>query len=129
RHVNSAAKKFLPWAVLGMLLMLGQIFLGAWTSTNYASLSCADFPFCSNDNPLMTMHFQEAFNLFAPVGINYEGGVLSTVIRQTIQMTHRLGALVVAVYLFILLGYSLRKLKSTPILLKSIYLVLGLLFV
>lgn len=123
------ARKIYPWAVLGLVLLFLQIFLGAWTSTNYASLSCADFPFCSNDQPAMTLYLKEAFNLFAPVGVNYEGGVLSTAVRQTIQMVHRCGALIVTTYLFFLLGYALNTLRSTPALLKPLYLLIGLLCV
>lgn len=36
------------FTVLGLLLVIGQIFLGGWTSTNYAALACGtDFPTCS----------------------------------------------------------------------------------
>ena len=31
---------------IGILFVTIQIFLGAWTSTNYASYSCTDFPLC-----------------------------------------------------------------------------------
>lgn len=119
-------KKLFPWALLGFILLLSQILLGAWTSTNYASLSCADFPFCLNDQAI-TWHFKQAFNLLSPIGINYEGGVLSTAIRQTIQMTHRLGALVVTSYFVIFIAIASLQLKQRPDLLKSLYIVLGLL--
>lgn len=117
----------LPWAVIGLMILLMQIALGAWTSTNYASLSCADFPFCSNDNPFLSMHFKEAFNVFSPIGINYEGGVLPTMIRQTIQMTHRLGALIFTIYMLIFTVIALPKIKNYPELMKSLYLIWGLL--
>lgn len=118
-------KIFLILAIIGFVLVMLQILLGAWTSTNYASLSCIDFPFCINDQPI-TMHFKEAFNLFSPVGINYEGGVLPEAIRQTIQMTHRIGAMIVTGYLFSFMLLSV-VLKKFPTLLKVIYLVMGLL--
>jgi len=117
----------LPYALLGLLLLLLQIALGAWTSTNYASLSCTDFPFCQNDQS-MTWHFREAFHLISPTGVNYEGGILPTVIRQTIQMTHRFGALILAVYFILLLSWAGIRLKQHPVLLKSLYVVTGLLF-
>lgn len=116
----------LPYAVLGLILLLSQIALGAWTSTNYASLSCTDFPFCLNDQS-MTWHFREAFNLFSPVGVNYEGGILPTVVRQTIQMTHRFGALILIVYFILLTAWAGIRLKQHPALLKSLYIVVGLL--
>lgn len=120
--------QFIFWAVLGCILLLAQILLGAWTSTNYASLSCTDFPFCINDQT-MNWHLKEAYNLFSPIGVNYEGGVLSTAIRQTIQMTHRLGALILATYLVIFFSITSLLLKNRPDLLKSLYIVLGLLCV
>jgi cytochrome c oxidase assembly protein subunit 15 len=117
----------LPWCLIALIILLTQIFLGAWTSTNYASLSCLDFPFCSNDHPLMTMYFKEAFNIFSPIGINYEGGVLPTIIRQTIQMTHRMGALILTIYILIFTILAFSKIKKFPELMKSLYLIWGLL--
>lgn len=125
---DAQIKKLIPWTLIALLLVLLQIMLGAWTSTNYASLSCPDFPFCTNEQA-MTFHFKEAFNLFAPVGINYEGGVLSTVIRQTIQMTHRFGAMIVTCYFFMFLAFASLRLKQRPDLMKTMYLILGLLSV
>ncbi len=125
---TSAVLKILPWAVLGLVLLLGQIVLGAWTSTNYASLSCIDFPFCSNDQ-VTGWHFKEAFNIFSPVGMNYEGGLLPIMIRQTIQMAHRLGAFTVAVYFILFVAIASVQLKNRPDLLKIIYVMLGLLCV
>ncbi len=38
--------KLRPWALLGLVFLFCQIALGAWTSTNYASISCPGFPYC-----------------------------------------------------------------------------------
>ena len=121
-----AAKKILPWAVIALVLIVLQIMLGAWTSTNYASLSCPDFPFCSNERAI-SFQFKEAFHFFAPVGVNYEGGVLSTTIRQTIQMSHRLGALIVTIYLFMFVALARTKLTYDSSFGHLLYLMLGLL--
>jgi len=118
----------LLWAIGALIILLLQITLGAWTSTNYASLSCLDFPFCMNDQATI-MHFKEAFNIFSPIGINYEGGVLSEAIRQTIQMTHRFGALVFTSYMLIFMVIAMPRLQRLPELMKSLYLILGLLCV
>jgi cytochrome c oxidase assembly protein subunit 15 len=110
-HVNP---KFKPWVILGLIILMIQIFLGAWTSTNYAAIVCLDFPGC-HGNLFPTMDFQRAFDLFHPIGVNYEGGVLDTTARVTIQMTHRYGAFITATYLG-LLGISLlfsRGLRAT----------------
>ncbi|MDR3490740.1 MAG: COX15/CtaA family protein [Gammaproteobacteria bacterium] len=125
KNNNPNLVKILPWAVGAVVILFLQIMLGAWTSTNYASLSCPDFPFCVNSQA-MSLHLREAFAL-SPVGINYEGGVLSTVIRQTIHMMHRLGGLIFTLYLIMFAAYALPKLKNSFEILKSIYLVFGLL--
>ncbi len=114
--------------LLGLVLLFCQILLGAWTSTNYAALSCSDFPLCMN-NQAMVFHLKEAFNLFSSVGINYDGGVLPDAVRQTIQMVHRLGALVLTLYFFVLGLIVVKKLVHFPERLKIIYVIFGLLVV
>lgn len=87
-----------PWATLGLILVILQIALGAWTSTNYAALSCPSFPYC-HAHWAQRFDFQHAFNLISPIGVNYEGGQLNNIARETIHMTHRFGALIVSCYL------------------------------
>lgn len=113
--------------LLGALLVFLQIALGAWTSTNYTALSCAGLPFCHSG--AMHYDFKTAFNLIPPLGVNYQGGVLSEVARQTIQMTHRFAALIVTLYL---LGLSvlvfLRYRENLP-LRQALVMMLGILLV
>jgi cytochrome c oxidase assembly protein subunit 15 len=92
---------FRPWAVLGLIILAIQIFLGGWTTSNYSSLACAHFPFCQGKLfPPLELH--RAFNFFSPIGTNYQGGVLDVTARITIQMFHRYGAFITAAYLGIL---------------------------
>ena len=35
-----------PWVAGGFALLLAQVTLGGWVSTNYAALACMDFPMC-----------------------------------------------------------------------------------
>lgn len=84
------------FAGTALALLVGQIFLGAWTSTNYAALACPDFPTCQTHWWPPT-DFAKAFTLWHGLGINYEYGILSSVPRQTIHWTHRLGACVIAI--------------------------------
>ncbi|MDN5871410.1 MAG: COX15/CtaA family protein [Nitrococcus sp.] len=84
---------------LGLVLVVAQIALGGWTSSNYAALACNQFPACHNgqiwpDN----VNFEEAFVLWRGLGINYEGGVLDAPARVAIHLTHRVGAVIVAVF-------------------------------
>jgi cytochrome c oxidase assembly protein subunit 15 len=92
-------KKFRPWAALGLCVLAFQIMLGGWTSANYAALACPDFPFCHGQ--MFPIHeFRHAFNLFMPIGADFQGGVLDSAERVTIHMMHRFGAVVTALYLF-----------------------------
>ncbi len=86
------------WINLGFLLLLFQISLGAWTSSNYAALACPDFPTCQG-SWIPSFNFQEAFHLSKEFGPNYEGGVLNNESRMTIHFLHRVGAVFVFVYL------------------------------
>lgn len=89
---------FRPWAILGICILVLQISLGAWTSTTYSALACQDFPYC-HGSLFPPLELKQAFQLFHPIGINYEGGVLETPVRITIQMMHRYGAFFTAFYL------------------------------
>ncbi len=85
-------------ALVGLCVLLVQIFLGAWTSTNYAALACPDFPTCQTHWWPPT-DFTEAFTLWRGLGVNYEFGVLENTPRVTIHLTHRIGALITAAVL------------------------------
>ncbi len=88
------------WMAWGGVLLIGvQIALGGWTSTHYAALACIDFPGCYPGNNWPQTDFDAAFTLFAPLGVNYEGGVLNADARATIHMVHRIGALVVMLWI------------------------------
>lgn len=84
---------------LGLVLVVAQIALGGWTSSNYAALACNQFPACENGQiwPNNT-NFQEAFVLWRGLGINYEYGVLDAPARIAIHLAHRLGAVIVAIF-------------------------------
>jgi cytochrome c oxidase assembly protein subunit 15 len=112
--VTHQATHFRPWAILGLVILVAQLFLGAWTSTTYSALACQDFPFC-HGSLFPTLHLQQAFQIFQPIGINYEGGVFETPLRVTIQMMHRYGALITGVYLGALTIWLLFSYKTTGV--------------
>lgn len=91
------------WVGLGVVIVFCQIALGGWVSSNYAGVACIGFPQC-NGEWLPTLHFSKGFNLFSPVGANYQGGLLDNSVRVTIQFIHRLGAFVTAAYVLFLSG-------------------------
>jgi cytochrome c oxidase assembly protein subunit 15 len=81
------------FAVIGFAVLALQIFLGGWTSTNYAAVACPDLPTCQR-SWWPDMDFKDAFVLWRGLGVDYEGGVLANPARVAIQFTHRLGAIV-----------------------------------
>lgn len=94
--------------VIGIVLLACQIALGGWTSANYAALACGtDFPTCLGQWAPPT-DFKQGFVLWREIGVNYEGGILDMAARSAIQITHRIGALVVFCYLA-WLSYRLAK--------------------
>ncbi len=81
-------------AILGVVVLAAQFFLGGWTSANYAAVACPDFPTCQG---AWWPHadFRHAFVLWRGLWINYQGGILANPARVAIHFAHRLGALTV----------------------------------
>ena len=105
-----------------LLVLLGQIFLGGWTSTNYAALACTDFPTC-HGALIPQMDFKDAFHLVRELGESANGGNLGLPALTAIQWTHRIGALVTLCYLGIL---ALRLLEIKPLRRLAILLIVVL---
>ena len=93
-----------------LVLIFLQIFLGGWTSTNYAGLACTDYPKC-HGMWFPDMDFQNAFSINRDLGKTPEGASISLSALQAIQWVHRLGAIIVTLY-FIYLSYALMKYKQ-----------------
>jgi cytochrome c oxidase assembly protein subunit 15 len=49
-------------------VLLVQIALGGWVSTNYAALACTDFPLC-NGKLVPEMDFEHGFTLWRQLGM------------------------------------------------------------
>ncbi len=90
----SGAETARALVIVAVCLLVVQIALGGWTSSNYAAVACPDFPKCQNAWWPHT-DYRNAFVLWRGLGTNYEGGVLSNPARVAIHLTHRLGALAV----------------------------------
>lgn len=88
-------------SVLGLVIVVVQIALGGWTSSNYAALACVDFPTCQAQW-WPAMDWSEGFVLWRGIGQNYEFGVLEHDARTAIHMAHRIGALVTFLYISVL---------------------------
>lgn len=96
-----------PLLLFALLLIVGQIALGGWTSSNYAALACPDFPRCQN-SWWPTMNFNQGFDIAQTIGPNYLGGLLDSAARTAIHFGHRIGALLVTLTTLLLI-YRLLK--------------------
>ena len=104
RELKAAERPVRRLAIAGVVVLIAQISLGGWTSTNYAAAACPDFPACQGSF-WPGMDFRNGFVLWRGLGIDYEGGVLDAPARVAIHYTHRLGAYLTAmVFALVVVG-------------------------
>ena len=124
RHFGSPSKRIVEselmrfWIRGALVVIFAQIFLGGWTSSNYAALACTDFPTCHGEW-VPDMDFGTAFHWVRELGQTAAGQPLELSAFTAIQWTHRVGALITFIYLSTL-GMMLIKtprLKSFGVLL------------
>ena len=89
----------LAWAALGLLVL--QVTLGGWVSTNYAVMACADFPLC-NGQVWPAMDFAQGFAPLRELGQASDGSALGFEALVAIHMAHRWFAFVVVAALLAL---------------------------
>lgn len=113
RHFGGCSQRIVEsdlvrmWIRGALLVIFVQIFLGGWTSSNYAALACTDFPTCHGEW-MPQMDFGTAFHWVRELGQTAEGKPLELSAFTAIQWTHRVGALITFTYLSIL-GFMLLK--------------------
>jgi len=94
-------------AAAAVLVVLVQIALGGWVSSNYAAAICADFPTCQGSWwPELDTH--HAFTLDRELGATASGALLPGAALTAIHWTHRLFA---GLVLIVVGGLSLRLLS------------------
>jgi cytochrome c oxidase assembly protein subunit 15 len=108
RELKAAERPVRRLAIGAMAVVLAQISLGGWTSTNYAAAACADFPVC-HGSWWPDRDFGNGFVLWRGLGIDYEGGVLDAPARVAIHYTHRLGAYLTALVVLLLVAGAWRR--------------------
>jgi cytochrome c oxidase assembly protein subunit 15 len=100
RHlpVAQAASALRMPAALASALLLMQIALGGWVSTNYATLACTEFPLC--DGAVVPhMDFANGFTLWRGLGKTAGGDYLPFPALTAIHWAHRTFAFVVFVFI------------------------------
>ena len=74
-----------------LVVVVMQIALGGWVSTNYAVLACTDFPACQG-SLWPAMDFQHGFTLWRELGQGRGGENISFQALTAIHYVHRLAA-------------------------------------
>ena len=106
RHDKALARVPLPsplraLLVLGCVVLVMQVALGGWVSTNYAVLACTDFPLCQQ-SWWPPMRFDEGFTLWRPLGLNTQGDPIPFAALTAIHYVHRAFAMLVLAVLALL---------------------------
>ena len=96
------------YAWVGLAVVLLQISLGGWTSTNYAAVACPDLPTCQQ-SWWPQMDFHDAFILSRGQDVDYTGGVLGNPARTAIHVSHRIGAVLAGSWLLVLGILTMRR--------------------
>lgn len=115
----SKLKSLRIFAGIGLSILIIQLFLGGWTSANYAALVCLDFPYCQAgqffpDSPgsaTKPFHFLSAFNLVTAGVTDGFGSPLDIQGRIVIHMVHRFWAAITAI---VLGGLAIQIFRSIP---------------
>ncbi len=123
KNLNMSALK--TPALIGLVVVVFQVMLGGWTSSNYAALHCVEFPTCTGGEYLPTMNFSEGFTLWHGTEKNFEFGIMSNEARIAIHTTHRIGAVVTALFVIwlglkLLLTPAYKPLKNAGIALLAV---------
>jgi len=108
QHWYLPLEKFQPlaalrgWVTAGLIIVVLQICLGGWVTSNYAAVACHELPACHNQQYWPEMDFAQGFNLVQKIGPNYLGGQMDNPARTAIHMMHRIGAIITTVFLLLL---------------------------
>lgn len=103
---NKARSPIITLAAIGLVVLVGQIALGGWTSANYAALACTEMPICEQGWQ-QRLDFAGAYSV--PEADNYEYGAHDYDERMTMHIVHRAGALITCLYLLFVAFYCLRN--------------------
>ncbi|ACA84472.1 COX15/CtaA family protein [Shewanella woodyi] len=118
---DAIARKLAPLALICLGVLILQIIIGGWTSSNYAALACTTLPICEGDW-YNNLKLAQAFNPFQGEHDTYEFGVLDYASRMTIHVVHRFWAVVTAAMLF-WLAFKLYQQSQSSLLKRSALLL------
>ncbi len=87
--------------IAGFALLLWQIALGGWVSTNYAVLACTEFPMCQGAW-VPPMDMKQGFEIWRELGQTGQGNTIALPALTAIHVVHRMFAFIV----FAVLGFA-----------------------
>jgi heme a synthase len=96
--ISSAASSIFTPAAFALILLVIQIVLGGWVSTNYAVMACTDFPLC-HGMLIPPMDFEHGFTWWRELGKTSSGDLLPVEALTAIHWVHRNFAFVVVAYI------------------------------
>ncbi len=94
RELLSVRLRTMVW--IAAFLLVIQIAMGAWVSTNYAVLACTGFPDCNGQ--WWPAWNGEAFQIWRHLGVDASGQTLPFEALVSVHMVHRIMALIVFSY-------------------------------
>jgi cytochrome c oxidase assembly protein subunit 15 len=109
-EARSAPPKLRRLLWLSLILLVGQITLGGWVSTNYAVLACTDFPQCQN-SWWPEMNFRQGFEIWRQLGFTAAGEHIDFAALTAIHYVHRLASYFVLA-LLALLAWRMHRLAA-----------------
>ncbi len=86
------------WLKLSACLLLLQVLLGAWVSSNYAVMACDTYPLCQG-TWWPEMNFDKGFAVWRALGLDSQGQALPFQALTAIHFVHRWHAVPVALLL------------------------------
>jgi cytochrome c oxidase assembly protein subunit 15 len=93
---SPTAMRNIRWlAGISAALLLVQLALGGWVSTNYATLACTDFPLCGG-KLVPEMDFEHGFTLWRELGKTAAGHYIPFSALTAIHWVHRNAGFLVA---------------------------------
>jgi len=125
--VDRRAVALRPLAAIAALLLVTQIALGGWVSTNYAVLACPDFPTCHGRIVPPDMDFGAGFTLWRDLGMTADGAPIPFQALVAIHWAHR-GFAYVVIALLGLLAWRLWLLAGVSRLARALAGVLAVQF-
>jgi cytochrome c oxidase assembly protein subunit 15 len=88
-RIDARASASRPLAAAAAVLLVVQIALGGWVSTNYAVLACPDFPTCHGRMVPTGMDFGAGFTLWRDLGMTADGAPIPFQALVAIHWVHR----------------------------------------